>query len=213
MFVYKIVNTVNGKIYIGQTIRSLSERLTEHCKKGSGCFALLGAIQKYGKDSFKIFLISRCDSVEEMNHREDYYIDIYDSLVPNGYNLKSGGNNKKLTEDVKNKIALAHTGKRHSEETIEKLRIVHKRENLSEETLNKMRNARLEKVTPEETKKKLVASSPNKKPIICNETGVVYESIGDAGRALSIKTYNIVHVLKGKSKTIFGLSFSYVTEK
>lgn len=31
MIIYKITNTINGKIYIGQTICSLSKRWYEHC--------------------------------------------------------------------------------------------------------------------------------------------------------------------------------------
>lgn len=52
--IYLIVNTVNNKKYVGQTIRPLEVRIKEHFRNASGCIRLKNAVKKYGKDSFKI---------------------------------------------------------------------------------------------------------------------------------------------------------------
>ena len=53
--IYKITNKVNGKIYVGQTIKSLKERFQKHCwgttykDKYHLNMAIKKAIKKYGK--------------------------------------------------------------------------------------------------------------------------------------------------------------------
>jgi len=86
--IYKVVNNVNGKIYIGQTIKSLELRIKNHAKQGS---YLYNAINKYGIDSFKYSVIETCDTKEELDEMEFHYIKQYNSLAPNGYNLTLGG--------------------------------------------------------------------------------------------------------------------------
>jgi group I intron endonuclease len=80
------------------------------------------AIKKYGKENFEIKVLARCDSLEEMNHREAYYIKLFNTLRPNGYNLMSGGGNSKHSEETKRKIAKANIGKKRPEELKQKLR-------------------------------------------------------------------------------------------
>ena len=46
MIIYKITNNVNGKIYIGQTVRTLEERLSEHKRKKVSLISK--AFDKYG---------------------------------------------------------------------------------------------------------------------------------------------------------------------
>lgn len=115
MIVYKIINKINGKIYIGQTKYSISTRFSQHvhyANKRKYTSVLLEAIRKYGRENFEINILVRCDTMEEMNHREAYYIALFDSISPNGYNLDSGGKNKKMHESTKIKISVAKTGKR-----------------------------------------------------------------------------------------------------
>ena len=46
-------NKINGKIYIGQTIRSIEERFKEHQKESNGCVAIRNAIQYHGWENFE----------------------------------------------------------------------------------------------------------------------------------------------------------------
>jgi group I intron endonuclease len=103
--IYKITNTVNNKIYIGQTIGDIKKRFKKHlsqvnCK--NVCSALYAAFNKYGKDNFYIeSLIVGDYSKDELNELEIFYIKKYNSLSPNGYNLQSGGNSFIVIESVK----------------------------------------------------------------------------------------------------------------
>lgn len=91
--IYKIVNDINNKIYIGQTVNTLKKRFSGHCcyskSDRSGNMYIKRAIHKYGKEHFKIELIEEC-SLEQLNEREKYWIAYYDSYN-NGYNLTTGG--------------------------------------------------------------------------------------------------------------------------
>ena len=100
MIIYKITNMVNGKQYIGQTTRSLQQRWREHCSTRSGCTYLHNAIEKYGKENFRVEQIDVALDQEELNYKEQQYIKCYNTIVPYGYNLDSGGGNGKQMSNV-----------------------------------------------------------------------------------------------------------------
>ena len=130
--IYKITNEDNGMMYIGQTVHDIQTRFSDHCKKSSNCRYLKHAIEKYGKDKFKIEVLSNCPD-EDLDRLEKEYIEKNNTLVPNGYNLKDGGNSSRHNEETKKKIseslrlntnrvsARSQLGKPHTEE--EKLKI------------------------------------------------------------------------------------------
>lgn len=83
--IYKIENLINGKVYIGQSVH-IEKRWAEHCRPSSN--SLVGeAIKKYGKENFS-FQILEITTQEDLNNRESFFIKQYNSLVPNGYNMK-----------------------------------------------------------------------------------------------------------------------------
>lgn len=93
-YIYKITNTVNGKMYIGQTRQTIARRWTEHkqCSKSKnlGYESLLyQAMKKYGIKSFVVEEVEEC-SDELLNDREIYWIAHY-GTVENGYNISRGG--------------------------------------------------------------------------------------------------------------------------
>jgi group I intron endonuclease len=96
--VYYVENDINKKKYIGQTIRSLEERKTEHinsCKRKEKR-AVYNAMNKYGIDNFSWGILDYCENQEELDKRESYWIDYYNTLTGKGYNMIAGGiNNKK----------------------------------------------------------------------------------------------------------------------
>lgn len=86
-YIYKITNNINNKIYIGQTIRTIKARWTQHCyqaNNGSNSH-LHCAMRLYGIENFTIEEIESC-SMEQRYERETYYIKAYNSIEPNGYN-------------------------------------------------------------------------------------------------------------------------------
>lgn len=144
MIIYKITNKINNKIYIGQTIESLEKRWSRHnwkCTKSRNAMAITNAIIKYGKENFIIEQIDYANTIEELNNKEVYYIDYFNTMSPNGYNLKTGGDNKRLSDETKKKISEGNKGKKRTEETKKKLSDSHKGWIPSEETKNKWRRA------------------------------------------------------------------------
>lgn len=116
MIIYKATNLINNKTYIGQTVLDLNTRRRQHenSYKYKSCYAFSRAIKKYGKENFKWEVIDTATTVEELNEKESYYIEFYKSLTSqNGYNLKGGGDNSFLTEEVKQKISKAQLGEKN----------------------------------------------------------------------------------------------------
>lgn len=95
--IYKITNKVNGKIYVGQTVKTLEERFKKHCwgtterDKYHLNMAIKKAIIKYGKENFTIELIEEVET-DKLDEREVYWISFYDSYNK-GYNCTLGGQN------------------------------------------------------------------------------------------------------------------------
>jgi group I intron endonuclease len=103
-----LIRSPNYKYYIGQTIYNYVNRWRDHIydafdPKKDHCVKLNRAIRKYGKNNFYIELIRKCDTQDELNIYEIYYIKLFDS-VKNGYNIKEGGKNGKHSEETKIKI-------------------------------------------------------------------------------------------------------------
>ena len=104
MLIYKITNKLNGKLYIGQTVRTLEERKQQHLQNvGKLNNNIYLAMRKYGIDNFKFETICYAKDVDELNKLETYYIKKYDT-VNSGYNMGYGGdNNVMFSEIVKSK--------------------------------------------------------------------------------------------------------------
>lgn len=113
-FIYKITNTLNNKIYIGQTIQNPKDRWYRHCQKNclsnnERNMAIKRAIFKYGKDNFSFEVIEtiKDSNTELLNSREKYWISFYNSYK-NGYNCTIGGTdgakplklNKEVHKDI-----------------------------------------------------------------------------------------------------------------
>ena len=101
MYVYKIKNKLNGKVYIGITSRTIQERFLEHYYKRNERkhLHLYSAIIKYGIESFELELVEVCSSLKELFNKEIYWIRHYNSNIPEkGYNNTSGGEGFKPLE-------------------------------------------------------------------------------------------------------------------
>ena len=96
-YIYLITNTVNGKRYVGQSIcDDINIRWNNHKRLRSSTIGqyLLKAYQKYGIENFKFQIICICfDS--DCDAYETEYIHKYNTLAPNGYNIKEGGKSSK----------------------------------------------------------------------------------------------------------------------
>lgn len=108
--IYKIENIINGKIYIGQTVRSLNDRINDY-KRGYGNDYINNTISKYGWDVLSFSIIDTAETIDELNSKEIRYILEYKSNQKEfGYNIESGGNNSLPNENTKEKMSLSHRG-------------------------------------------------------------------------------------------------------
>ncbi len=114
MIIYKAINRINGKEYVGQTTRSLSLRIAEHkycSSKTIYSMPVYSAMVKYGFENFDFFFIDSASSMEELNKKEEFYIKEFNTLCPNGYNVLPGGENRTVSDETKKKISAAKKGK------------------------------------------------------------------------------------------------------
>lgn len=125
MWIYKITNDINNKVYIGQSIKPVQERFKRHIQdaiSGRLNTHFAKAIRKYGKEHFHIEVIDIALTQEELTEKEYYWIEFYDS-VNKGYNethnkLKCGGNTylSKTEEEmglIKEKIRQTKLGEKN----------------------------------------------------------------------------------------------------
>jgi group I intron endonuclease len=114
VFVYKIKCLVNGKEYVGITCR-LKRRKKEHLLWGRSrdSRGIRGAIKKYGPDNFVFEVLHEAPTADDARTMERQLIAEYRTMVPNGYNLttggESGGPGIKVSDEVKRH--LSKTGK------------------------------------------------------------------------------------------------------
>ena len=123
--VYKTINRVNNKIYVGY--HSVDESKIERLDRGRlSCFSdgylgsgklLKRALEKYGPESFDQEIIGIFDSQEEAELVESMVVDEIFSLREDTYNLALGGNVRVLVGENN-----GFYGKTHTRETLEKIK-------------------------------------------------------------------------------------------
>ena len=125
-FIYKITNIINGKIYVGQTSKTIEERFKEHIKKAKVHTNryLYDAMNHYGYDKFMVSQIEECND-DLLDERERYWISKLNCIMPHGYNMTEGGGggdtwtNNPHKEETIMKLILANRGKKRSKEFCE----------------------------------------------------------------------------------------------
>lgn len=214
MIIYKITNLMNNKIYIGQTTQTLKERMRAHLKDYKRNLPIDVDLYKYGIENFKVEVIDNATNKEELDQKEIYYIKLYNSKYPNGYNLSDGGSttkgyhhrqeSKDKMREVKRKcgkkISEAYIGegnpfygKKHSEESKKKMSEKRKGyKHLTEEQIIKLRNSHF------------------KTKVMCIETNEIFNSIREAGEKYNIKETHISRVCRGGRKTTGGYHWKYI---
>jgi group I intron endonuclease len=225
MLVYVITNTINNKRYIGQTVQKLEARWKRHTYPSRN-MAISRAIKKHGSEHFNIRVLARCVSIEEMNHREAYYIKLFNTLCPNGYNLDSGGKNKITHQSTKDKLSKIHKGrigKPLSTKTKERLALINTGKKHSEETKAKMGKSRSGNKNPNYGGRSITQyqrcalrarnigrPSPRRRPVLCVTTGVSYPYLMKAAEILGINFRLIAKVCSGERPQTHGMIFKYL---
>ena len=135
MIIYKVTNTINNRIYIGQTIHTLVHRKKGHyyeVNNGSTTY-FHNALRKYCDAAFTWVIVCTCESREELNEMEFHYIKQYNAnKLASGYNITCGGEGTQLfgvnngmfgkthTSEVRQRLTENATGRIQSAETISK---------------------------------------------------------------------------------------------
>ena len=165
MYIYKIINNLNGKAYIGLKSKTVEESENYY---GSGTL-INQAIDKYGKDNFTKEILERdIDSHEHLNTQEIYWINSHDTYN-NGYNLTKGGQGnlgRAVSEETKSKIKTKLTGGKLSEERKKKISDaakLRKSRPTSKEAKERLRKAATGRKMSAETKLKMSISARNRK--------------------------------------------------
>jgi group I intron endonuclease len=108
--IYLAKNKVNGKLYVGQTVKTLACRRSDHkhtAMRGSE-FVFHASIRKYGMDQIEFSVLQRCCGRVCLTEAEKWWIAHLNSMVPNGYNLTAGGEGATDSEETRKKKSEAY---------------------------------------------------------------------------------------------------------
>lgn len=143
MFIYKVINVVNGKIYIGKTKLPVLRRWAAHKKeanRGSNTH-FYKALRKYGTHNFRVETIAAGANEEQLTYLEQLFIVLFDS-IERGYNLTFGGDGGAgMSQETRLIMSRLKKGTKHTPEALEKIRAAAKRrvgKPLSEEVKKKI---------------------------------------------------------------------------
>lgn len=107
--IYRLTNVFNGKKYIGKSVH-YKTRMSVHKTTKKKTY-ISRAIRKYGWDNFKKEIIIDDVPKENLPNLETLYIDVEDTLAPNGYNLTKGGEGTSGYKHTKETIRKMHNGR------------------------------------------------------------------------------------------------------
>ena len=209
MLIYKITNMINNKVYIGQTTKSLEQRLKTHKRDSiSKNSYFYQAVRKYGWDNFSAEIIEdNITDIDTLNEREQYWIKYYNSFLDKtkGYNSTSGGKNYTMTREEREKRRYRVLGNKNP---MYGKPSPNKGKKLSEEHKKKISLA-----NKNNKRDRTSENNPSSKPIINITQNQYFDSITDACHFYNISHTAIMNHLKGKSNTCIGCKWRYAKKE
>ena len=209
--IYCHENKTNHKKYVGITCQQpWTKRFNGDGLGYKQCVLFYKAILKYGWDNFTHTVLTTCETEQEANILEKYYIDLYKSNnKEHGYNIKTGGDHQKYPKEICQKISEAKKGKaprgagwNHTEETKEKISNAQKGRPLSPEHAENCRKATREyykthspahEFTKEDYQR---AQEASKKKVCIVETGQVFSSMTECANYLDVLVSNLSRAIR-----------------
>jgi hypothetical protein len=128
-YIYKHTNLVTNKVYIGRTVNP-KRRFSNLLRNYKNCKAFYKDLVKYGVESIQTEILIETEDLSNLGFLEEEYINKYNSLVPNGYNLVSyDAGLTVFSDEVKNKIREAR--RKYLASLTEPLKAVNKKEHVN----------------------------------------------------------------------------------
>ena len=183
--------------YIGKTF-DLDNRQRGHKHAAGNCRYFHSAVRKHGIDAFRFRIIEDNIPESELDKKERFWIQFYNTVAPNGYNLTHGGDGGTISEITRMRISESLKGKPkqgrpHTAESKEKIAKSKRGKSRDPETIRKMSEGakgkppwNKGKKTPMEVRKKQ-SESAKKRP--SNWTNRKHRE--DSKRKMSESTRNL----------------------
>lgn len=221
MIIYLIRNKLNGKGYVGKTIRTLEVRIKEHVLNAIAHHVempIYAAIRKYGIDNFDTRILQECDDEQLLSELEKQWISELETFE-HGYNATLGGDGPlgyRHTEETKRKMSESRKGEKNPMfgKSWGKLQWTAEELAIRNEKLRK--NPRCHLPRTEEDKKKIgAAASIHKRKAVekcMRDDGTVldvYPSLQAAAIAVNGQANKISEVLCGRRVTHKGYIWKY----
>ena len=194
--IYLIRNKINNITYIGQTCFSLKRRYKDNILNSTNIH-LKSSILKYGVKNFEfVECYDFAKTKKELDLLEIFWINYFGGHnSKKTYNIKDGGSKGLLSEEEKQKKS-EYMSSLTKEQRAEKYG--RKGKFFSDETKRKISEAKLNAENREDIIKKIVAKISKK--VICLNTGVIFNSMKDAGIFYKINPIGIGQCCNGKIK-------------
>ena len=221
-FVYRHVNKINNKQYIGITCQHPPEnrwgRNGINYKESPHFWS---AICKYGWDNFEHeILFSNLTKADACAKEIELIRQYHTQDKQFGYNIYEGGQTPSIPQETRRKMSSSMMGnkngfgKKCSEETKKKISDAQKGTKFTKEHCEHISQAKRGKTHKplDDIARKKISDAHDKCSVICQETGIVYESIQECARQLELYATLVCKVCKGKLHTTGGFHFTYYIE-
>lgn len=220
--VYIHINKINGKIYVGLTCQKPTNRWGKNGQNYKNKY-FKNSIQKYGWDNFEHEIIASNLSENEAKNFEILLIEKLDTTNRlYGYNISKGGDTGNGLSGINHPLYNVHKfgknsphyGKKHSQINKDKMSEAHK-------LLTGELNHFYGKHHSDETKEKISNKNKGKhvgkenimaKPVICLETGIIYDTIKLAADENNTYDSNIVSSCRMKRNKAGGMHWQYLKD-
>lgn len=223
MVIYLITNQINGKQYIGQTVRDPELRWNEHNKYKINT-TISNALKKYGIENFHFEVIDESASdIDELNDLEEFYISFYNTFKGRGYNMTSGGEGFTISEETKKKMSDSRRGVIKSNSHKKKISESHKGKTFSTESKQKMSESGKVKIFSKSHKQNISNAHKGKSGMLGHASKKVVQidkitgkeiacwfSTNEVSKILNIQQSNISKCCNGKYKSAGGYIWRYL---
>ena len=234
-YIYKA--EVAKKFYIGKTIHSFESRVKTHINlafKHHATMRISEALRTLNEtDAYNVFSI--VETIEEKDYdslearlcdRENYWMDYYNSIYPNGYNVSRSAPSKRRVvktqpprESVMREVICVETGEHFKSMSaasksvgVDISAVYHCLKGINNTAGGKhwrYADGEYHECTRPEGRRNKASQS---KPVMCKETGIIYPSFGEAERQTGVCWTSIARCVRGQMISAGGLHWGAIKD-